>query len=101
MHVEGQVAHAAFPASGSVSTTRAPLRRVVSNCNEPPCAVAIDRQIASPSPSPVGLVLTNGLNALFNISGLSPCPLSETASSPNPSARRPTAASIDRLEDGS
>src|SRR5215472_16442469 len=45
----------------------------------PPCASIMDRQIDSPIPIPLGLVVRNGLNSLSAISGSMPLPRSCTA----------------------
>jgi hypothetical protein len=73
-------------AIGSRHRNVAPPAALFSARIEPPCAVTIDRLIASPSPRPCRRNVTNGSNTCSSCSGGMPAPRSDTDSCTNPSS---------------
>src|SRR5690606_6883381 len=77
---------------GSFITTRAP-RADVAMERPPPCASAIERATARPSPEPSGLVVVNGAGSLTSKPGGKPGPSSRTSISTSSLAETPTRVS--------
>src|SRR5271156_6530206 len=75
--------HDALPGwEGTVKLNSAPRGTFAFAHNRPPCASMIDRQIDSPSPNPLGLVVWKGSNRRSRTAGASPGPESRTATNP-------------------
>src|SRR5262245_22349024 len=80
--------------SGSNTAKRAPPSGRLAAVIRPPCSSTMRRDVTSPSPRPVGLVLTNGSKSRDITRGAIPGPVSRMASSTRlgPSGYRSTAS---------
>ena len=91
---------------GNEARTRVPEPGALSMCNCPRICATIDRQMASPSPWPLALVVKKGSWILARCSGGMPQPVSSTTSSRDPAvalalivSRSPAAGRVSRVAD--
>src|SRR5262249_30033205 len=95
----GFLVHASASALlGRVNWNSAPCGSAGEAHSRPPCASVMERQIVSPIPIPLALVVKNGLKILSAVSWSSPTPLSFTNTRPSPldSSREPTTSVFGR-----